>query len=195
VTDGATGASRTLALLLLLTAAAGAGACNGHSVRVRPRPSATPAQRSWPTALATAQRAADEGRYADVERELGAFGRQHTGTPEAQESIFWRMLYRLDPRNPSSAPRDAVRLSDSLLLASGDPPRRTETLVLRRTALFLDSLRQAPPPRDTVIVRDTTRNVAHERELEAQVKTLQDSLTATLAELERIRKRLAQPRP
>jgi len=88
-----------------------------------------------------------------------------------------------------------VTLVDTLLLARGPQPRRAEAVVVRRTALLLDSLRHEAAERDTVIVRDTGRSVAKERELEDQIKTLQDSLNATLAELERIRKRLAAPRP
>jgi len=185
---------RAAALPLLVAGAVAGGACVNPTPRLREqRPSS---QRNWPAALSAAQRAADEGRYLDADRELLLFRRLHAGSPEAQESVFWRALYKLDPRNQAGTTEDVVTLVDTLLLAHGAQPRRAEAVVVRRTALLIDSLRhEAELRRDTVVVRDTTRSVARERELEAQVKTLQDSLNATLAELERIRKRLAQPRP
>jgi len=185
---------RTAAAPLVLAAAAVAGACVNPAPRLRER--RPPSQQNWPAALSAAQRAADEGRYVDADRELALFGQLHDGSPEARESVFWRALYKLDPRNGAGTMGDVVALVDTLLLARGTQPRRAEAVVVRRTALVLDSLRrEAAIRRDTVVLRDTTRSVAREHELEDQVKTLQDSLNATLAELERIRKRLAQPRP
>jgi hypothetical protein len=184
---------RAAAISLAIAGAAAGGACVSPTPRVREQRPA--AQRNWPAALSAAQRAADEGRYVDADRELVLFSKLHAGTPEAQESVFWRALYKLDPRNGVGGTTEVVTLVDTLLLARGTQPRRAEAVVVRRTALLLDSLRREADERDTVIVRDTGRAVARERELEEQIKTLQDSLNATIAELERIRKRLAAPRP
>ena len=184
---------RAAAISLAVAGAAAVGACVNPTPRIGDqRP---PSQKNWPAALSAAQRAADEGRYVDADRELVLFSKLHAGTPEAQESVFWRALYKLDPRNGVGGTTEVVTLVDTLLLARGTQPRRAEAVVVRRTALLLDSLRREADERDTVIVRDTGRAVARERELEEQIKTLQDSLNATIAELERIRKRLAAPRP
>ena len=184
---------RTALLPAMVAAAAIAGACSPSLSR---RPSATGDNQSWPAALSAAQRAADEGRYADAERELAVFAELHQGSPEAVESAYWRALFQLDPRNAAGTPRDAVSLVDTLLLAPGEQPRRVESLVLRRTALLVDSLRRVvATPRPPVIVRDTSRDLARERQWEEQRKVLRDSLEQTLAELERIRRALAERRP
>jgi hypothetical protein len=184
---------RAAAIVMATAGAAACGACVNPTPRIRQQRPA--AQQNWPAALSAAQRAADEGRYVDADRELVLFSKIHAGTPEAQESVFWRALYKLDPRNGAGGTSQVVTLVDTLLLARGTQPRRAEAVVVRRTALLLDSLRREAAERDTVIVRDTGRAMARERELEEQIKTLQDSLNATIAELERIRKRLAAPRP
>ena len=184
---------RAALLPAMVAAAAVAGACT----RPLSRPPSTAVQATtWPAALAAAQRAADEGRYADADRELAVYAELHRGSREAVESAFWRALYSLDPRNTAGTPRDAVALVDTLLLARGEQPRRVEALVLRRTALLVDSLRRAvATPRPPVIVRDTSRDLARERQFEEQKKALRDSLELTLAELERIRRALAERRP
>lgn len=177
----------------LVVAAAIVGACTPRLYR---QPSPPPAVANWPAALAAAQRAADEGRYADAERELALFAELHRGSREAVESAYWRALYQMDPRNSAGAPRAAVLLVDTLLLASGEQPRRDESLVLRRTALLLDSLRRVvATPKPPVVIRDTSREVALAREFEEQRKLLRDSLDITLAELDRIRRALAERNP
>jgi len=171
----------------------GGGACGKRP----PRPPAppTPAE-TWQATLASVQRAADEGRYADAERELLRFAAGNAGTEQAVESAYWRALLKLDPRNPASTPRDAISLVDTILLAQAPNPRREEAIVLRRTALLLDSLRaEVETPKPPLVIVDTTRDVTRERQYEERIKILEDSLTATLAEVDRIRKRLGAPRP
>jgi hypothetical protein len=178
---------------IFLAVSALAGACAGRGVIHRTRPTV---RETWVAALASAQRAADEGRYVDADRELAVFARMNTGSAEAAESAYWRALYKLDPRNTAATARDAVSLVDTILLADPSTGRRSEAVVLRRTALVIDSLRrEADAPNTTVVIRDTARDVARERAYEEQIKLLQDSLTKTVAEVERIRKRITTPRP
>jgi len=185
-------AGRLLAPTLLAISAI-VGACGGRGVIHRGRPTVG---ETWTAALASAQRAADEGRYVDADRELAVFARMNSGSPEAAESAYWRALYKLDPRNTAGTARDAVSLADTVLLAAGPTKRRSEAVVLRRTALLIDSLRrEADAPNTTVVIRDTARDVARERAYEEQIKVLQDSLAKTLAEVERIRRRITTPRP
>jgi hypothetical protein len=184
---------RPLLVPLALALSAVLGACAGQRSRPNPRPTIA---ESWAAALASSHRAADEGRYVDADRELAVFGSMHPGTPEAAESAYWRALYKLDPRNTAATARDAVNLVDTVLLSGSHHARRAEAVVLRRTALVLDSLRrQADAPKTTLVIRDTARDVARERNYEEQIKMLQDSLGKTLAELDRIRKRITTPRP
>ena len=185
--------ARSAVTVALVAAAAIVGACTPRLSRQLSPPAAAV---NWPAALAAAQRAADEGRYGDAERELAVFAELHRGSREAVESAYWRALYQMDPRNAEGAPRDAVLLVDTLLLASGEQPRRDEALVLRRTALLVDSLRRVvATPKPPVVIRDTSREVALAREFEEQRKLLRDSLDLTLAELDRIRRALAERNP
>ena len=141
------------------------------------------ALRIWPDALGDARRAVAAGAYPTADTTLARFARQYRGSEQAQESLFLLALFRLDPRNTSATPRDAVRAFDAYLAGTDSVARATEARTLRRIALRLDSLSQpvavkaAEPPR------------------EEEIQKLRDSLTRTTDELERIKRRLAQPRP
>lgn len=149
------------------------------------RPSEEPiALRLWPDASGDARRAVAAGAFPTADTTLARFARQYSGSEQAKESLFLLGLFRLDPRNTTATPRDAVRAFDAYLAGTDSGARATEARTLRRLALRLDTLSQpaaavkpAEPPR------------------EEEIQKLRDSLTRTTDELERIRRRLAQPRP
>ncbi|HEX6058791.1 MAG TPA: hypothetical protein VFZ11_07205, partial [Gemmatimonadaceae bacterium] len=91
--------------------------------------------------------------------------------------------FRLDPRNTAAAPRDAVRAFDAYLALADSVPHAVEARSLRRLALRLDSLSQPVAAKPAEPARDE------------ELQKLRDSLTRTTDELERIKRRLAQPRP
>jgi hypothetical protein len=77
---------------------------------------------------------------------------------------------------------------------------RTEALVLQRTARMIDSLAQARtvdsmPALHLVVSDDSSKATAREQELTKTLKQLQDSLSKTTAELDRIKKRLSTGKP
>ena len=151
------------------------------------RPAEEPiALRIWPDALGDARAAVAAGAYPTADTTLARFARQYTGSEQAQESLFLLALFRLDPRNTAASPRDAVRAFDAYLASTDSLPRATEARTLRRLAVRLDSLSQAVAMKAAEPVPPTR---------EDEIQKLRDSLKSTTDELERIKRRLAQPRP
>ena len=154
------------------------------------------ATRDWPAALASAQQAAQEGRYDAADRELSFFAERNPGTLQARETAYWRSMFLLDPANDGGDPAAALEqlqryLADSLTFA----PHRGEALMLRRLAVALDSLRQSTVSTASATARtaaDAATAKERETELEKQNQALKDQLEKTTAELERIKKRLAE---
>lgn len=147
------------------------------------RPADEPvAVRIWPDALGDARRAVAAGSYPAADSSLARFARSYEGTEEARESLFLLALFRLDPGNRGASARDAVRAFDAYLALPGASPRAEEARALRRLAVRLDSLGQAPA-RPATPTRDE------------EMQKLRDELARANDELERIKRRLAQPRP
>jgi hypothetical protein len=142
--------------------------------------------RRWPGAYVSAQLAADQGRYDDADRILANFARDYAGTAEAQESGYWRAIYKLDPANKIANTRDALSGLDAYLAASRAGTHRGEATTIRRLAQQLVSLDRAlssKPPE------------THDKARDEEVQKLKDELQATKDELELIKRRLATPKP
>lgn len=146
-----------------------------------------PVESPWPPTLAAVRTAIDSGRFATADTILVTFEQAHAGSPEANESAFWRALLRADPRNPAFTIADARAALDAYLSAEG-APRREEIEVLRRTLVLTDSLRAAQAnSRAAADARDRLR--------EEELQKLRDELQRTQAELDRIKRRLGSPKP
>ena len=152
----------------------------------RPKFMLPAAERDWPAAYLAAQGAADRGAFADADRTLGDFAAAHPNTPAALESGYWRAVYKLDPANKDASTRDAIAALDRYL-AAPNGAHRGEATTLRRIAVQLSSLDRAlsaqKPDEATAASRDE------------EVKKLKDELQATKDELDRIKRRLAAPKP
>jgi hypothetical protein len=148
----------------------------------------------WPIALAIAQQAALEGRFGDADHELATFANRAYGTPPAAETRYWRALFLVDPANPERDPDAALEHLDAYLHErDGALPHYAEALVLRRVAMTLDSLgtaRRLAARADSTAASDSTRT--RETELARQNQQLREQLERTNAELERIKKRMAE---
>lgn len=166
------------------------------------RPLAPRSRRAWAAALASAEGYAAENQFAQADSVLRSFVYLHPTAPDTLDALFWRALYAADPANADSAGLDtAFALVDRYLAATGPQLRRYEAQLARRFA----ELRRRPPEVrvDTVRVVDTAavragiaREVAaRDRLREEDAQKLRDSLNRVTAELERIRRRLARPRP
>lgn len=180
-------AARCATPLLLLLAAA----CS-----TRPRWMQSEPERDWPSTFASARRAVEDGKYADADRELERFGKEHGGTPQGDESLFWRALYMVDPANKDARARDAIPLLDVYLTRSARP-RHAEALVLKRTAEAIDALARAAVERHAAasLPAGTPRTAPEDAARDEELVKLREELAKTQDELERIKRRLAAPRP
>jgi hypothetical protein len=151
----------------------------------QPPAPAPPPISAWPGTLATAVRAADQGKHDDADAILAKYALDHAGSADGAEADYWRALLRLDPFNTRASLRDALTALDAYLNAGPTAARYAEARILRRLLESLDSSRaQLVAARLAADTRDRTR--------EEEIKKLGDELDKTMAELDRIRRRLAQ---
>lgn len=154
---------------------------------VPPPPTPLPEISPWPGILVRAQRLTERGQYAEADQVLAEFAVAHPRTPEGAEADFWRALFKADPLNPEVPVREQLAALDTYLSGGPDMPRYVEALVLRRLVETVDSTRSL-----VVAVR-----AAADARVDAkndEVKRLSQELEKTVAELDRIRRRLV-PRP
>ncbi|MDQ2665945.1 MAG: hypothetical protein M3Z05_08040 [Gemmatimonadota bacterium] len=148
------------------------------------------ARADWTSWLLQASQEATAGNYAVADKLLTEYEARYPASPEAAEAMYWRALYKMDPSSPVAAPHDAAVLLDGYL-ASGITTHRTEAQTLRRVASSLDaqgrSVTPAPVKAEGVKVDDKAR--------EEEMARLREELSRANAELERIKRRLAQPKP
>jgi len=138
-------------------------------------------------AIENASKRVDAGDYPGADRILADFALATRGTPESQEVAFWRALYMIDPSNKNASFSDGLKAVDIYLSSPGTKWYRQQAQVVKRTALALQSIRAAQQTakitgHDTVFV---TR--------EDEIAALKDQLAKATAELDRIKKRLANP--
>lgn len=144
----------------------------------------------WNAWLVQASQEATAGNYAVADRLLSDYTSRYPATPEAAEAMYWRALYKLDPSNSVGTPKEAAVLLDGYL-ASGTTMHRGEAQTLRRVASALEAAKGAAntPATKTEVVKVDDKSQAEE------VTRLRDELSRANAELERIKRRLAQPKP
>ena len=168
-----------LAALLLLTA------CTSAPMPVPPPPLPTPLPdiSPWPGILVRAQRLAERGRYAEADQVLAEFAVNHPGSRDGAEADFWRALLKADPANEEVTVREQLAALDTYLAGGPEMPRYVEAQILRRLVEAVDSTRSL-----VVAVRAAAN--ARVDAKNDEVKRLSDELEKTVAELERIRRRL-----
>jgi hypothetical protein len=143
----------------------------------------------WSALYARVMTDADGASVAAADRALSGFARRFPGSPEAAEVPYWRALLKLDPNN-APAVRESMSMLDAYLASAAAGAHRFEAAVIRRLGLALEQRNAAIaaiPPAPTARADDK----AHEEELQR----LRDDLAAANAELVRIRRRVARPRP
>ena len=171
----------SLALILAL------GACTTAQPRLaEPAPTS---RSEWAAWLVQASQEASAGNYAIADKLLGDYSVRYPASPEAAETMYWRALYKLDPGNPMAAPRDASVLLDGYL-SSGTNAHRAEAQTLRRVATSLEAqARPTAPAVKTEVVK------VDDKARDDELARLREELARANAELERIKRRLAQPKP
>jgi hypothetical protein len=151
-----------------------------------------PATSEGSTTILLAAQEAASGRFGVADRMLSDFSARAPGSPEAAETLYWRALFRVDPANLNASAREAVALLDSYL-SGATGTHRLEAQTLRRVAAAMDARAAAstiavtPPKTDPPKPEDKVRD--------EEIQRLKDELAKANAELERIKRRLAQPKP
>ena len=128
----------------------------------------------------------------------GLLGRSPPNPLVSEDSLYWRAIAHLDAANTNGSTDSAVHYLNLYLGNGAVQKHRVEGTVLRqlaRDALLLGrvqaALLQQKP--DTVKV-PVTRAVRDEEALR-EIQRLKDELAKANEELERIRKRLSNPKP
>jgi hypothetical protein len=159
-----------------------ATACAGPPAPATPSPAV-----EFAAVIEQSRQKVEAGDYPAADRILSDYALRHQGSQEAREISFWRAMYIVDPANRTASVEQGIKAIDIYLASEGAIWYRPQAEVLRRTALVLQSVRQAPVPKQ-VNGRDTVF-ISREEETAA----LRDQLAKANAELERIKKRLANP--
>lgn len=148
------------------------------------------ARAEWTPWLLQASQEATAGNYAVADKLLTDYGSRYPASPEAAEAMYWRALYKMDPSSPVAAPHDAAVLLDGYL-ASGITTHRAEAQTLRRVAASLETQARSvtPTPVKTEVVK------VDDKARDEEMARLREELSRANAELERIKRRLAQPKP
>jgi hypothetical protein len=178
-------ASFSLAGLLAMSAC-------GMLPQTRPTPDP---RTEWADALTQADREALAGRYGVADRVLADFAERRPNMRESYEVLFWRALYKLDPANATAAPREAQSLLDSYLSAPVSVAHRGAATTLRHVASALEKPAPSAVSSSSNASNASTPTGASDKSRDEEVARLKDELSKANAELERIKRRVATPKP
>ena len=169
----------------LIAAAFVTGACSqGSKVPQAPAP-----VDAFGAAVSAADKRVEAGDYAGADRILSDYALKNKGTEDGMEIAFFRALYMVDPNNKNASMSEGVRALDIYLNTSHAKRYRTEALVLRRTAQSVLALRS-----NALLTTRTNKSDTVYVSREAEIAELKDQLAKANAELDRIKKRLANPK-
>jgi hypothetical protein len=166
-------------------------------MRASKTPPQPPAPEAWARASAIAAAEIGAGSYAAADRMLADFAAQYPRTSEALSATVRRALYKSDPANQAATPREATALLDSALAMPLDSAGRADALAMRRISTALERAAAlaasanvgSPGSADSESKSDDAKSSSDE------VQRLRNELAKANAELERIKKRVAQPKP
>lgn len=150
--------------------------------------------------LQQAEREVVSSRFGVADRMLADFALGHPNTPEAIETAYWRALFMLDPNNQTASRRDAIAMLDSYLNTPITVMHRGSATTLRRIAVALDrpapvAAANAPSAAPAPRAEPKADTKADDKSRDEEVQRLKEELAKANAELERIKKRVAQPNP
>ena len=184
-------------------------AASTSCARMHQKPPGPPrADRAWPATLAIAQAYAGRGEFGAADSALTGFAARYPGSEEALESAYWRAVYKLDPSNRDLSLETAIASLDTYLADTRPHQHTSEARTLRRIAGELDRLNRlagnalaqqikdvsaAPAARAANEPRTDAPKPAADSAAQDEIKRLREELAKANAELERIRRRLAQP--
>ncbi|HLA14149.1 MAG TPA: hypothetical protein VJZ25_03920 [Gemmatimonadaceae bacterium] len=162
-------------------------------------------ERDWARTRAETRRNVEAGNYHAADKLLAEFARVHPDTRQARETAFWRGAYLVDPANTLGSLAGGIAALDGYLASEPEGWYRTEAELLRRTALAAQGLAAGASRNwiDTVVIVTPARESPAPRrsrdeeiaELRSQLARSKTELAQAQAELDRIKKRLANPSP
>ena len=156
----------------------------------------SPSPEAWGALLSTTDNLANAGRHAAVDSTLLDFAQRHPGTRAAEEVLFWRALYKLDPRSSAATRAEGRALMDSYLASDKTAWYRGQANVLRHLAREIVLAEQAAGQASgdtTIVITDTSAAGIAARD--RVIRTQRAEIARLNAELERIKRRLATPSP
>ena len=128
---------------------------------------------------------------------LADFAAQYPGTPEALSATLRRALYKADPANQTATAHEATILLDSTLAMSLDSAGRADARAMRRITMSLERAATAASSGGGSSASSSDPNARSDdtKSSNDEVQRLRNELAKANAELERIKKRVAQPKP
>lgn len=164
----------------------------------------SPAQTDFERALYHARQNVDSGNYWAANRLLDEFARTHPDTRASKEIDFWKAAYQVDPANDRGSLAGGIAALDAYLAAADTLSwYRNEATLLRRTAVVAQGVSTGAASADTSATAgtnptDTVVAVKRSRDeeivaLRGQLAKTREELSKVSAELDRIKKRLANP--
>jgi hypothetical protein len=150
----------------------------------------------WNATLAEARQDADSGKYDAADKALADFISLHNGSHEATEAIFWRGLFKVDPANRNGSLSAGISSFDAYIASDSASWHKSVAVVLRRTAALAQSLKLATTTsaQTTTVTPVPVVDKDAMKSRDEEIASLRDQLARANAELERIKKRLANPK-
>lgn len=149
----------------------------------------------WLRTLDGSTHAAQEGRYAEADSVLTAFEAAHQGTREAVEAEYWRAVFMLDPANRNASLEAGIASLDKYLSATPAPPHQREATTLRRLASQFEAVSKLAAANTQTQTSNTRTVVVEDHTKDDEIQRLKNELAKANEELDRIKKRLATPKP
>lgn len=170
--------------------------CSTSAPKLAPTPAST--ADAWSMVLTQVSQDVQAGRHAAADRLLLDFQQTHPAAPESVEAAYYRALFKLDPSNTSGSTHDAIVLIDGMLATpivnAPLSPRQADAVVLRRIATALDTRPVTVVSSPSSVVSGPAK-ADDTKTKDEEIAKLRDELTRANAELERIKRRVATPKP
>jgi len=166
-------------------------------MRASSTPPQPPAPEAWARASSVAAAQVGAGSYSAADRMLADFAAHYPGTPQALAATVRRALYKADPSNQTSSAHEATILLDSALATPLDSAARADARAMRRITMSLERAAGLPSSGggSSATSPDSGTRSDDAKSNSEEVQRLRNELAKANAELERIKKRVAQPKP
>lgn len=120
--------------------------------------------------------------------------------PAPSDSLYWKALLHLDALNQKGSTDSAIKYLDGYLARDTTQKHRLEALVLRRLARDAMQLARVEAALQQAKSTEPAKSgdapaPRRDEEMVKEIQRLKDELAKANAELERIKKRLATPKP